>query len=200
MRVKTITHWALGLVLSCAVGGLYGCASGGDDDENGAQANDNSDLGNDDAHDGNHQEDYTDNDDKGGNKDSADVNSSTESLDAQLDKPANNATPPPANNAAPPANATAAATPPPAAQKAPADGGPQAPVQGGRVRYVKQGGVQAVSAPNGQPVMTIEQGEHPVTWEENGFLKIANGLYVPVDSLSEKGVPRPQDQKHWNAH
>ena len=66
-----------------------------------------------------------------------------------------------------------------------------APIPGGRVLYVPEGGVQVVSEPNGSPIVTLNQGDHPLTWEESGWLKLANGMYVPVGSLSEKGVPRP---------
>ena len=101
------------------------------------------------------------------------------------------------------ASAPAAAAPPPAAPSdAPsaataAATGPSSPTTGGRVRYVKDGGVQAVSAPNGSPVATLEQGEHPITWEENGWLKITTGMYVPADGMSNTGVPRPQTGGGW---
>jgi hypothetical protein len=77
------------------------------------------------------------------------------------------------------------------AAPAPAPAGDTAPIPGGRVRYVPEGGVQVVSAPNGDPVVTLNQGDHPLTWEESGWLKLANGMYVPSGSLSDKGVPRP---------
>ncbi len=144
---------------------------------NNAEGNENNNLGQDDAAEGNGQENFVDNDAAGAGAQGADANSAT--ADATL----NNAGSVPVN--------TAAATP------APVAGGEGSPVPGGRVRYVKEGGVQAVNAPGGQPVMMIEQGEHPVTWEENGYLKIANGVYVPVDSLSDKGISRPTGGGGW---
>jgi len=104
---------------------------------------------------------------------------------------------PPVNAAK--ASAPAAATPPPAEPSAAtaAASGPNSPMTGGRVRYVKDGGVQAVNAPNGSPVATLEQGEHPITWEENGWLKITTGMYVPADGMSNTGVPRPQTGGGW---
>lgn len=65
-----------------------------------------------------------------------------------------------------------------------------APIPGGRVLYVPAGGVQIVNAPNGSPVADLQQGDHPLTWEEAGWIKLANGMFVPAGSLSEKGVPR----------
>ncbi len=151
------------------------------------QANEN--LGQDDAAEGNGQENFVDNNEGQANAGAqgAETNSATEEIDPTLDNSGAAATP--VNTAA-----TAPATPPPAAV---ATGGEGSPVPGGRVRYVKEGGVQAVNAPGGQPVMMIEQGEHPVTWEENGYLRIANGVYVPVDALSDKGVPRAKTSGGW---
>jgi hypothetical protein len=80
---------------------------------------------------------------------------------------------------------------------APASSGGLTPRSNGRVRYVKEGGVQIKNAPNGSPVMNLEQGDHPVTWEENGMLKVADGLYVPVDGMSDKGVGRSRGARVW---
>lgn len=77
------------------------------------------------------------------------------------------------------------------ASAAPAVSGNLAPVAGGRVRYVPVGGVQIYNGPNGQPVGSLGQGEHPITWEEGGWLKITDGMYVPAGSLSDEGVGRP---------
>lgn len=155
------------------------------------QANEN--LGQDDAAEGNGQENYVDNN-EGAQQTAAqgaETNSATEEIDPTLDN--SGAAAAPVNTAAATPVNTAAATP----AAAPA-GGPGSIVPGGRVRYVKEGGVQAVNAPGGQPVMMIEQGEHPVTWEENGYLKIADGVYVPVDALSDKGIPRAKTSGGWN--
>ena len=94
-------------------------------------------------------------------------------------------------NEAPQTAAPAGAAPPAAVA------GANSPISGGRVRYVKDGGIQAVSAPNGSPVATLEQGDHPVTWEENGWLKINSGMYVPTDGMSNSGVARPQTGGGW---
>ncbi len=177
------------LVTCFAAFAAVGCSGSQQDDENLDSKNDQgngNNLGQDDAAEGNGQENIVDGDDKKDKGEGADINSATAdgATDATLDNAGGAATPP--GNAT--AGATPAATPPPTGAT---------PVAGGRVRYVKQGGVQAVSAPGGQPVMTIEQGEHPVTWEENGYLRIANGLYVPVDALSDKGVARPVTAGGW---
>jgi cytoskeletal protein RodZ len=137
----------------------------------------------------------------------ADINSATTDDAAQLDAtlngggaantasadaPTSGATLP--NSASPGGADTAAAAP-----TAPAAGGPQAPVAGGRVRYVREGGVQVVNAPGGAPVFTLEQGDHPVTWEENGWLRLNTGMYVPADALSDQGVGRPNNGRSWTA-
>jgi hypothetical protein len=207
-RKLNLSPLLLGISLVVAgTGFMAGCSDSQDDDDDLQSSNDNNngDLGNDDAAEGNGQENFVDNDDKSGSKDSADVNSATtdapatDAPNATLDgggKDAAAANPAPVNAA--PANATAGGAAPAAAGKGGgSDGSDKAPVQGGRVRYVKEGGVQVVNAPNGSPVMTLEQGEHPVTWEENGFLKISSGMYVPVDSLSDKGVARPMSSNRW---
>ena len=80
---------------------------------------------------------------------------------------------------------------------APASSGGLTPRSNGRVRYVKEGGVQIKNAPNGSAIMNLEQGDHPVTWEENGLLKVADGLYVPADGMSDKGVGRSRGARVW---
>ena len=137
----------------------------------------------------------------------ADINSATTDDAAQLDATlngggaANAASPDAPTNGAAQSNTAAAGggstTAAPSAS--PAAGGPQAPVAGGRVRYVKEGGVQVMSAPGGAPVFTLEQGDHPVTWEENGWLRLNTGMYVPADSLSDRGVGRPNNGRSWTA-
>lgn len=163
--------------------------------------NSGNNLGGDDAGEGNGQENLVQessspNDLAG---DGAELNSATANDTAPVDATLNGGMPPanPAESA--PTNMAAASTPAtapaPASAAVSADG--QVPIPGGRVRYVKEGGVQAFSAPNGSPVATLEQGEHPVTWEENGWIRIATGMYVPADSMSNQGVGRPQSGKQW---
>lgn len=72
----------------------------------------------------------------------------------------------------------------------PASTSTKAPIPGGRVRYVPEGGVQVVSEPNGSPILTLTQGDHPLTWEEAGWIKIADGMFVQAGALSDSGVPR----------
>ena len=178
----------LGLVFGLAL--LGACSSSQQDDENLEASGDNSqgNLGSDDAGEGNGSESSVDEADASGGEGGADVNSATADEAAPPANGAGNpaAEPAPANAApanAAPAPATAAAPAP----AAPADG---APVAGGRVRYIKKGGAQIVSAPGGAPVGQLEQGDHPVTWEENGYYRVANGMYIPKSAVSEKGVPR----------
>jgi hypothetical protein len=186
-----------------------------EDDDNAAANN----VGQDDANESNNSGDdnEADNNDSGNNS-GADVNNDTGDDTAQLDNdaqisndaPVNNA--PPANNAPagntgntgpnaalpmdPPAavpDQSAALAAAPASAPAPAPAAPSegAPLAGGRVRYAKTSGIKVTSAAgSGTEVRTLDQGDHPVTWEENGFLKLANGMYVPVDAMSDQGVPR----------
>lgn len=219
-------RWISGVFLTSVLLAA-GCAGSSDDendnlDAKGANGNaDSGDLGNDDAHEGNGQD--TKMEDAGGSKDtataSADVNSDTsssESLDAAMNgagsgggaagasgSPANAGAP---SNAAVAGDSAASAPSGPSAlggpgsggsKAAPAPTGPTTPIPGGRVRYVKEGGAQAVNGPSGSPVLTLDQGEHPLTWEENGQLKIAAGLYVPADAMSEKGVRRGTNNPTW---
>lgn len=97
---------------------------------------------------------------------------------------------PPATDPAPVENAT----PPPASNPAPAEpaaSSAQAPIEGGRVRYVREGGAKVTSqASGGDIVRTLEQGEHPVTWDEGGAYRVGPGMYVSKDSMSDIGIPR----------
>jgi hypothetical protein len=161
-------------------------------------------LGQDDAAEGNGQENYVEGEgenEQGAEQQAADANSETadnfegtqnggNQLGALEEQPAEDA---PLNNTAGAATPVAApmnaAAAPMNAAAVPTDG--TAPIPGGRVRYVREGGVQVVNAPGGTPVLTLNQGEHPVTWEENGWLRLTTGHYVSLDSMSEQGVPRP---------
>ena len=125
-------------------------------------------------------------------KNSAGGDSSAPANDASQGTPAVN------DNDTKQAKAGGATTKTPAPVAASSSNDPMAPRPNGRVRYVKEGGVQVVNAPNGSPVMTLEQGDHPVTWEENGWLKLADGLFVPVDGLSSKGVGRAKGGQSWS--
>ena len=193
----------------------HGCA--GQEDEDGDILEETNDeesgsgqaVQDDQGNDGNQASGDDDDDQSSGSGE--DVNNDTSGSDAPLGDdapdtgsapalntpPENPAPPPPepapANNAAPPAGGAANAAP--AAPAAPADG---APVQGGRVRYAKAGGTSVTSAAgSGSSVRTLEQGDHPVTWEDNGFLKLANGQFVATDAMSDKGVKRSGSANPW---
>lgn len=90
-----------------------------------------------------------------------------------------------------PAPAATAAAPAPAASAPAAPTSEQAPIAGGRVRYVKEGGAKVTTqATGGEIVRTLEQGDHPLTWEEGGAYKLGNAMYVAKDSMSDTGIPR----------
>ena len=199
MKIGVIT------TLAGALGACSGQQQQDDNLETSQQGGDSGDLGKDDAAEGNGQENIVkDGPSSGDTASGADINSVTQD-DPELSGSLNGGVPPPAGNmsapegAAPPVNSALATPPPssPGASPASASGGNQASVPGGRVRYVKEGGVQVMSAPGGSPVFTLEQGDHPVTWEENGWLKLTTGMYVPVDALSDRGIGRPASGNVW---
>jgi hypothetical protein len=185
----------------------------GDEGQAAAQGtNQQGDLGNDDAAEGNGQENYVDGENANEAENGAETNSEVTDDTAEEAFPVNNMDNMTASNNVPvetvPTNAPmnnigmATNASMPAAEPAPmaAAAAPQsdvAPIPGGRVRYVPAGGVQVLSAPGGGAVATLEQGDHPVTWEENGYLKIGNGMYVPVGSMSDAGVARPFNARVW---
>lgn len=195
----------LGILLTgVALGMTSACSSSQQDEEDlelsgEDSANQQGNLGEDDASEGNGQENYVDgNQYEENNEQGADTNSDTENEFADENQStAYNEMNPTLDNSA--GNTAMAAPEPmePASMAAPASS-EKSPIPGGRVRYVRQGGVQVVSGPGGAPVASLEQGDHPVTWEENGWLRLSTGMYVPVDSLSDKGVGRPMSGNGWN--
>lgn len=210
MKINTLytkkLFTAVGLTVTL---GLIGCSGQQQADEEDLQMSDDDEaegenLGQDDANEGNGQENFVDGEDneQSDEQQAADANSATEDFDGtnngdQLGALDNGAQTAPNNNAplnntaggAFPMNASAPMSNAAAFAPAPTDG--TAPIPGGRVRYVREGGVQVVSGPGGSAVLTLDQGEHPVTWEENGMLRLHTGHYVAPESMSDLGVPRP---------
>ena len=189
----------------------------GDDLEN---TNQQGDLGQDDAGEGNGQENVVNNEGEGEGLEEETGEGANNALaqggnlPPEGDLPPNSNVPLPANEPPPeqtpplPANlppenplpppepvANVATTAPPPAPVA--DNSSTAPITGGRVRYAKSAGTQVVDAPGGSPVTTLEQGDHPVTWEESGWFKLGTGLYVSTDALSDKGIPRSSSGNPW---
>jgi hypothetical protein len=204
------------IMLVAAIAAGFGCSDGQQDQEElevaqNDQGANQQEMANEDAGDGNGQENFDAGEEgeqgqeaqQANNDQGAELNSDTSDGALSEEPPANpGAAPegadpladPGATNpaaAAPPGDPAAATAAAPGPEPAAASAGDTAPIPGGRVRYVPEGGVQVVSAPNGDPVVTLNQGDHPLTWEESGWLKLANGMYVPSGSLSDKGVPRP---------
>lgn len=188
------------------------CSSSQQDEEElevSNEQNQQGNLGEDDAAEGNGQENAENEFENEQGEQGADVNSETgnefenenqqvaentgENIDPTLDNTGGGNQ---AINTSAPMNPAAMAAPVAAPAAAPATS-ERSPVPGGRVRYVKSS-VQVVNAPGGSPVFQLETGDHPVTWEENGWLRLSTGMYVPVDSMSDKGVARPNQGKGWN--
>jgi hypothetical protein len=218
--MHTINRRLLHILLGAGLVGFVtvGCSSQQQQDEElestDDEAADQQNVGEDDAAEGNGQDNFVENDEGTNNEamnnsqgaelnndtaDEATEDTGTETVNATLDNTGGGNTsntsmnaPPP--EPAPPVNNTAAMAPPPAS----AGGGAGAPVPGGRVRYIKSSGTQVMSGPGGSPVRTLDQGDHPVTWEENGWLRIADGMYVPMDAVSDAGVPRTTGPRAWS--
>lgn len=195
-RLQPLTRGILA-VAACVALSTWGC-SGQQQSEEELESTDEQEAPNNAAQEnvgeGNGQGNYTDGAEanNGTAEDNADTQNDTAEESPTLDGGSSAEAPPlnsaPSNIAADPTAGLPTAAP--ALPAAPAPEG-SAPVPGGRVRYVKEGGAQVMNAPNGQPVGNLEQGEHPVTWEENGWFRVSNGWYIPKDAMSEKGVPRP---------
>lgn len=214
-----VTSKALGIFLTISMLALStACASSQQDEEDLELSDDENsenqqgNLGEDDAAEGNGQENFENEENSNENEQGAEVNSETSNefdegteLTDQGTELGNQTTQGNAmfnNGGANPAGMNTSA---PVETAAPMNAGmaapaasDKAPIPGGRVRYVREGGVQVMSGPGGAPVAALEQGDHPVTWEENGWLRISTGMYVPVDAMSDKGVPRVMGQKGWN--
>jgi len=158
-------------------------------------------LGEDDAAEGNGQENYYDNNQQYDQyNQGADINNDTsnefaydnsEGFSNIMNPTLDNSASMPMTNSSAPMSSNSMAAPAPTYSD-------RAPVPGGRVRYVRGGGVQVVNSPGGAPIFTLETGDHPVTWEENGWLRLSTGMYVPVDAMSDRGVARPTHNKTWN--
>lgn len=102
------------------------------------------------------------------------------------------APPPPAEEPAPEPQATAqeAAAPAPA----PAEG--PKPV----VRYVaaKSAKIYPAPAEDKDPVGTLAKGERVMVTEDNGWGRINESMYVKLDQLSAKAVPRKKTPAVWS--
>jgi hypothetical protein len=111
--------------------------------------------------------------------------------------------PPVATAPAPEAPAAAAAPEAPAAAAAPtpaADTGGIGPQPNRFVRYVKVTSATVHAEPNetSASVVTLVKGDHILVSEENGWGKIADGRYIKLSDLSNKGVPRDRTPLSWN--
>lgn len=91
----------------------------------------------------------------------------------------------------PPAEATAAA---PAAVSTPADGKARV------VRYVSAKEAVLRSAPNDKAakVGVLPKGERVMVIEENGWGRVSDDMYIKLNSLSAKAVPRKREKASWS--
>lgn len=70
---------------------------------------------------------------------------------------------------------------------------------GGIVKYIREGGGSMYSQPalGGPAVGTLEQGDHPLVFQEADWARTHDGYYIPMSQLSDKGVPRPRYPSVW---
>jgi hypothetical protein len=72
-----------------------------------------------------------------------------------------------------------------------------APASGnGVVKYVRSP-TSIVDQPGGASVGTLEQGDHPLVWDDGQFAKLPNGKMVPSSSLSDQGIGRVRAGHDW---
>jgi hypothetical protein len=69
---------------------------------------------------------------------------------------------------------------------------------GGMVKYVLPGGADLYNSPNsGSVVGRLEQGDHPLVWEENQWARTSDGLYIPSANLTIEAVGRAKKPSSW---
>lgn len=72
------------------------------------------------------------------------------------------------------------------------------PTDRGIVKYVRSSGLSIVDQPGSTTVSgTLDQGDHPVVWENGEWARLSNGKYVSSKGLSEKGVGRVRGTNPW---
>lgn len=69
---------------------------------------------------------------------------------------------------------------------------------GGRVLYVLPGGTQSFSAKEGgAPMNFLNQGEHPLVFEEGEWARTHDGAFIPKTSLTTSPVGRNKPPSVW---
>lgn len=82
----------------------------------------------------------------------------------------------------------------PAAPATPA----MAPAEGGIVKYVRPGGTQMYQDPQGQNVVKqLEQGDHPLVYENGEWARTSDGYYIPSKGLTSSPVGRAKRTAEW---
>jgi hypothetical protein len=72
------------------------------------------------------------------------------------------------------------------------------PQPGGMVRYVSTSGVSTYASTTDKSVVsTLEQGDHPLVYEEGEWARTADGKYVPANALVTQPVGRMKSPKSW---
>lgn len=74
---------------------------------------------------------------------------------------------------------------------------PAKPTSGGRVKYILSSS-PIFSGPDQQEVVgTLEQGDHPLVFEEGEWARTPDGHYIPASSLSEAPIGRFEPDAVW---
>ncbi len=87
----------------------------------------------------------------------------------------------------------------PEASSASVDTAAAQPMSGGNVKYVKNAGVKVHSGPDAGSavVRQLSKGDHMLVTVEGGWARLADGGFVAMQGLSDKGVGRPRSAGAW---
>jgi hypothetical protein len=67
----------------------------------------------------------------------------------------------------------------------------------GRVKYVMAGGSTMHDQPEGSIIKDLEQGDHPLVFNEGEWARTSDGFYVPSMTLSQDPIPRRKTKAIW---
>ncbi len=71
------------------------------------------------------------------------------------------------------------------------------PSEGGLVKYVLQDGTALRDQPAGSSVRSMEQGDHPLVFDEGEWSRTSDGYYVSTIEITPDPVPRRKLRANW---
>jgi hypothetical protein len=77
------------------------------------------------------------------------------------------------------------------------DTGMMAPQGGGLVKYVLQDGTALRDQPAGSSIRSLEQGDHPLVFDEGEWSRTSDGYYVSTIEITPDPVPRRKIKANW---